>query len=134
MPQEAAREHLRIVENQQVARAKKPPEVGERRVLERPASARHHQQPRTPAFGGLLRDQRLGQLEVEVGNVHVAEPKNVERSNRPRAARSGFHRSPAFSIRARTLSRRKSSIATPFSTSAQVSGVDTEAVAVGRTE
>ena len=97
--EESRRKDARVVEHQQIARAQEAPEVGERRVLERPARARHHQQPRTPAFGRLLRDERLGQLEVEIGNVHVAEPKNVERSNRPRAARSGFHRSPTFLIR-----------------------------------
>ena len=56
------------------------------------------------------------------------------RSTRPFAASSGAHRSPSRRTRAGTLSMRKSSITTPRSTSAQVTGVDTAARGVGRTE
>ena len=59
---------------------------------------------------------------------------NAERSNRPRAARSGFHRSPTFSTRSGTLLMVKSSIVTPRSTSLHVTGVDTVASGRGRTE
>src|SRR5215831_459726 len=41
----------------------------------------------------------------------------------PDLASSGFHRSPSFFTRAGTLATVKSSIATPFSTSFQVTGV-----------
>src|SRR5260370_33379458 len=51
-----------------------------------------------------------------------------------RFASKGFHRSPSFAIRFRTLSRRKSSILTPRSSSFQVTGVETVAFGVGRTE
>src|SRR5712691_3581110 len=48
--------------------------------------------------------------------------------------RTGFHRSPTFATRARTLSIRKSSMRTPSSISSHVTGVDTPANGVGRTE
>jgi hypothetical protein len=56
------------------------------------------------------------------------------RSNRFSFDNSGAHKSPAFSIRLRTLSRRKSSILIPRSISFHVTGVDTAAFGVGLTE
>ncbi len=47
---------------------------------------------------------------------------------------TGFQRSPASRTRSRTLSMRKSSMRTPPSISSQVTGVDTDAIGVGRTE
>ena len=54
--------------------------------------------------------------------------------NRPRLERSGFHRSPSFRTRAGTFSSRKSSMWNPRSTSSQLTGVDTPANSLGRTE
>ena len=56
------------------------------------------------------------------------------RSTRPARASSGLNRSPVFLNRARTLSRRKSSIRTPRSISFHVTGVETQARGWGRTE
>jgi hypothetical protein len=53
---------------------------------------------------------------------------------RPFADTSGFHKSPVFAMRGRTLSSRKSSMVTPWATSSHVTGVDTVASLVGRTE
>jgi len=132
MPEEATGKNAGVVEDEQVAGAQEPLEVCEHRVLDGASVAAQHQQPRPPALLRFLRDQRLGKLEIEIGNLH--DRKNIPRLVRPFAALSGFHRSPTLAIRARTLSRRKASMATPFSTSAHVIGVDTDAVAVGRTE
>ena len=57
-----------------------------------------------------------------------------ERLKRPRAASSGFHRSPIFATRAGTFLTVKSSMRTPCSISFQVTGVDTVASGRGRTE
>ena len=129
---EARGKHARVVEHEEVAAPQEPFEVREHRVLDGAAVTLQHQEARPSAFARLLGDERLGQVEVEVGNVH--EPKNRPRFTRPLTAFRGFQRSPTFLIRARTLSSRKASMATPFSTSAHVSGVDTDAVDVGRTE
>lgn len=63
-----------------------------------------------------------------------AAQKNFSSRNRPRAKSNGFQRSPSFSRRAGTLSMRKSSISIPLSISFQVTGVETVARGVGRTE
>src|SRR5450759_3464709 len=47
---------------------------------------------------------------------------------------TGFQRSPTFATRCRMLSMRKSSTRTPCSTSSHVTGVETPANGVGRTE
>ena len=81
------------------------------------------------AAGGKLVDElRLhGRVGPRDGKCHSTRSS----LNRPRAASKGFHRSPSFLSRAGTLSMRKSSIFTPFSTSHQVSGVETEALGFG---
>src|SRR5262245_12232038 len=58
---------------------------------------------------------------------------NASSANRPVPERRGCQRSPSLRTRAGTLSIRKSSIETPFSTSFQVTGVETVARGVGRT-
>src|SRR5581483_6731848 len=54
--------------------------------------------------------------------------------HRPREASIGFHRSPRRLRRSGTLAMRKSSISTPSATSSHVTGVDTVASGLGRTE
>ncbi len=78
-------------------------------------------------------DTDVDHIRARPTRVHL---RDEERSRlvRPFAASSGFHRSPSFAMRSRTLSSRKSSIRTPFSTSSHVSGVDTVAFGFGRTE
>src|SRR6185437_142643 len=53
---------------------------------------------------------------------------------RPRAASSGAHRSRSSATRSGTVSIRNASRSTPRSTSSQLTGVDTVARGVGRTE
>ena len=60
--------------------------------------------------------------------------KKASSANRPVRERSGCQRSPRRRTRAGTLSIRKSSIEIPFSTSFQVTGTETVARGVGRTE
>ena len=62
------------------------------------------------------------------------EAHSFSRSNRPRFCSSGFQRSPILATRAGTLSRRKSATSKPFSISSQVTGVETAASGLGRTE
>src|SRR5262249_8469061 len=62
--------------------------------------------------------------------AHVKRP----RSKRPRRSRSGAQRSPRRRTRAGTLSGRKSSVRTPSSISRQLTGVETHARGLGRTE
>src|SRR5262245_31178949 len=57
---------------------------------------------------------------------------NAPRSNRPRFASSGFHRSPSFATRAGTFITVKFSTRIPRSTSFHVTGVDTVASGRGR--
>jgi len=54
--------------------------------------------------------------------------------NRPRAASSGFQRSPSFATRAGTFLTVKSSMRMPRSTSFHVTGVETVASGQGRGE
>src|SRR5215472_16185403 len=53
--------------------------------------------------------------------------RNFSSFTRPVFAMTGAHRSPTSAIRSRALSRRKSSMAMPRSTSSQVTGVETGA-------
>src|SRR5262249_15520150 len=69
-----------------------------------------------------------------LGKAEAGFYRYLRRSTPPVLRSSGVNRSPVFLNRARTLSRRKSSIRTPLSTSFQVMGVDTQARGCGRTE
>ena len=60
----------RIVENQQIARDEIAVEVGERDMFDRAAAVKH-QEPRSATFRRrMLRNQRLGQFEIKIRNVH----------------------------------------------------------------
>src|ERR1044071_6696219 len=63
-----------------------------------------------------------------------ARQKYRRRSTRPAFFSRGANRSPVFLKRARTLSRRKSSMRTPLSISFHDTGVETQASGCGRTE
>jgi ABC-type lipoprotein release transport system permease subunit len=79
----------------------------------------------SPEFRGHLeQDNAVSRLWV----------KYFSRSVRPIVSSNSAHRSPRFAIRSRTLSRRKSSVATPLASSSHVTGVDTVARGRGRTE
>ena len=77
-----------------------------------------------------VRDERVRQQRSEGFGTH----RNFARSTRFVLASNGFQRSPRSAMRARTLSTRKSSMAKPRSTSSHVTGVETVASGVGRTE
>src|SRR6185437_3200963 len=69
--------------------------------------------------------------------IAVLERKSHRNScsfTRPRAERRGFHKSPSSATRSGTVSIRNASRSTPRSTSSQLTGVDTVARGVGRTE
>ena len=83
------------------------------------------------ALGDLVDEKRLHR---RVGRLEWQGQKNFSSRKRPRVSSSGFQRSPRFVRRAGTLSIRKSSIATPFSISSQVTGVETVVFGLGRTE
>src|SRR5947207_11957952 len=90
------------------------------------------QQPSARALGRrFLRDQPGWEREIELGHVHYT---NFPKFTRPRAARSGFQRSPIFATRDGTLRIVKSSMRTPRSTSRHVTGAETLASGLGRTE
>ena len=126
-------EDTRVVQHQEVAPAKMRRKPIEGRMLPCPCRTIDDDEARRAALGGrVLSDQLLGEIEIEVADVH--DPKKRPRSVRPRLSSSGFHRSPTLAMRWRTLSSLKSSILAPFSTSFQVSGVDTVARGFGRTE
>src|SRR5262249_39921655 len=103
-------------------RASRDPEEHERTARDRAG----------PAFGRADVDGRSGH-GLPRSKRHTGQSKRA-RSKRPSEARSGAHRSPRRLMRAGTLSSRKSSIATPRSISCHVTGVDTAARGLGRTE
>src|SRR6185503_132992 len=62
----------RVVDHEQIARDEIVLEAGKRCVLDRPAVAVQHEQPRLAAMRRwLLRDELFGQREVEAGDVHA---------------------------------------------------------------
>jgi hypothetical protein len=67
---QARREHTGVVQHQQIACAQVPPQVREHRMLDRRSAAGQDEQAGASALRGLLRDQLVRQIEVEVGNVH----------------------------------------------------------------
>ena len=83
------------------------------------------------AFGDLVDEKRLHR---RVRRRERQGQKNFSNGNLPLGERRGFQRSPSFAKRAGALSTRKSSMATPFSISSQVTGVETVARGLGRTE
>src|SRR5688572_22457344 len=133
MAKQPRREHTRVIDDEQVASAQMRWQLIEGGVLRLFRRAVEHDQTRAAACGGrILSDQILGELEVEVADVH--DPKKRPRLVRPRLARMPFQRSPTLEIRWRTLSSLKSSMRAPFSTSPQVNGTETVASGFGRTE
>ena len=131
--EQAGREDTRVIQHQEIAATEMGREPIEGRVFPGTRRTIDDDEARGAALGGrMLSDQLFGEIEIEVADVH--DPKNRPRSVRPRLPSSGFHRSPTLAIRWRTLSSLKSSICAPFSTSFHVSGVDTVARGLGRTE
>lgn len=136
------RKYASVVEHEQIARTQMVAQPGKRRVLDRASAARKDEEPRLPALGRrMLRDQIRRQLEIEITRVqrpltfapYVPE-KNLSRLVRPLLVSSGFQRSPTFLMRWRTVSIVKSSMRIPFSISFHVTGVETVASGLGRTE
>ena len=77
--------------DQQVARREPGADVREHRVRQRPGRPIDDEQPRPVPFGGrLLRDQLVGQLEVEVGNAHRVSPQRGKGSDRTAASRGAL--------------------------------------------
>ena len=73
MPEEARGQHARIVENQAIARAQERGEFAKMAVFERPRGAVENQHAGSVALGGrLLRDQFLGKLVIEIGELHYS--------------------------------------------------------------
>ena len=134
-----------VVNDQQIAGAQVIRQLGKRGVLDCARLPRQHQQSRLPSFSRrTLSDQLVREIEVEIARsqghgvrpftvVHLREKKR-SRFVRSFAASRGFQRSPTLAIRCRTLSILKSSSCTPFSSSFHVTGVDTVANGLGRTE
>ena len=60
VPEQPRRKHLGVVEHEQIAGAEISDQVGEHYVVEGAAGTADDEQPGAPAFGGLLRDERLG--------------------------------------------------------------------------
>lgn len=69
MTEQPRRKDARIVEYEQIARRQVTAEVGEHRVLDVPLAIEHEQTRSAAPFRRMLRDQLLGQLEIEIGNV-----------------------------------------------------------------
>ena len=95
----AALEHARVLLTTTRSPARRW--FGQRRhraVDHRPQLAVEVQQARGGSFGRwILGDQLRRQLEIEVADAHLHT--NAPRLNRPRAASSGFHRSPSVATR-----------------------------------
>ena len=67
MSDQPRREDTRVIQHEQVAGTQIVAETIEGRVLDGPVVSREHQQPRLPALGRRpLRDQLLGQIEIEI--------------------------------------------------------------------
>jgi hypothetical protein len=134
-----------------VWKAEATPLVG-RRVL---VSVRNSTQPIAGTLvqvtddGVMLDDQSGAQVAVSYSRISTIEldrspaspprpwrrtQRTRPRSNRSLLASNGAQRSPTFFTRAGTVSIRKSSVATPRSSSRHLTGVDTVARGRGRTE
>src|SRR5262249_53550796 len=81
---------------------------------------------------GLRARERGDEKEREREAFHLANKR--PRSNRFFPAITGFQRSPTFLSRASALSIRNASMRTPRSTASHVTGMETLATGVGRTE
>ena len=66
------REDARVVDDKQVAGAKKRGQIRDRAMTDGARGAVEDEQPRRAARCRILRDQIVGKLEIEVGDVHAA--------------------------------------------------------------
>ena len=74
MAEQARRDDARIVDDEQIARREEGWQIADDVVSPRASMPVHHEQPRRAARGGrLLRDQVLGQFEIELTQVHETE-------------------------------------------------------------
>ncbi len=71
MAEQARRDDARIVDDKQIARREEGWQIADDVVSPRASVPVHYEQPRRAARGGrLLRDQVLGQFEIELTQVH----------------------------------------------------------------
>jgi hypothetical protein len=82
----------------------------------------------------MLSEEAEMKIPLLAGGLLSHTQSNRSSLKRPRAASSGFHRSPRSRIRSGTASMRKSSMRKPRAISSQVTGIDTVARGFGRTE
>src|SRR5215471_9060233 len=91
----------------------------------------------TFAFGNSFNGERLHRRKgrpQRQAHVRAWAHRYFSKRTLPVRASNGFQRSPTLRTRAGTLSMRKSSIRKPRSISRHVTGVDTGARCLGRTE
>jgi len=72
MTQQSGRKDTSIVRDEQIARGEVTPELGKDRVLEAHAAAEDEKPRSTAILRRMLGDQRLGQLEIKLGDIHSA--------------------------------------------------------------
>ena len=82
--EQTRREHARVVDDEQIAAAKEAPDVGDACVLDIARRTMQHQQARRPPRRRLLRNQFVGEIEVEVVNAHVTSPRRWNTLHRSR--------------------------------------------------
>jgi thioredoxin reductase len=80
LPKEASGKHLRVVHNEKIARVQLFGETTELRMVDGAAGARHDHEPRFSAmWRRLLRDQLIGKIETELGDVHISAVGHIMR-------------------------------------------------------
>jgi predicted PurR-regulated permease PerM len=67
MAEQPRRKHSGVVDDEQVARTQESGQLAHRGVLHAAGAAIEHEQPRRAARDGVLRDQFIGQIELELG-------------------------------------------------------------------
>src|ERR1041384_2012517 len=80
MAEQARWKNARIVHDEEIARIEITAEFRECRVLDVRVAAQYEQPGAAPLFGRMLGNQRLGQLEVEIRNVHLRHGPQRRRS------------------------------------------------------
>jgi len=73
MAEQTRGEHARVVDGEEITGAEDRREIRDGRMTDRAGPAVEDEQPRCAARRRILRDQLVGKLEIEIGNVHAAD-------------------------------------------------------------
>src|SRR5277367_1109694 len=113
-PQQPRRNHPAVVQHQHIARAKQFGKLAKPAIAPLAALAIQLQHPRArPLLSGLLRNQLVGKVEVEIGNQHGVDFTAARRGDRHPKYSSAMRRARSIAVSIASRAASSSSLLAP---------------------